>query len=109
MKKKTNHPPKHLSAGAKRWWRLIREEFDITDDAGKLLLQTAMEAFDRAVNCRTRIDEDGELVKDRFDQMKPHPLLAAERDARTQMLAAMKQMNLDLEPLRDRPGRPGGR
>jgi phage terminase small subunit len=83
-------------------------EYSIEDDAGKLLLQTALESFDRMRNCQAAIRRDGEMVKDRFEQMKPHPLLAAERDARSQMLAALKQLNLDIEPLRDRPGRPGG-
>jgi hypothetical protein len=46
---------------------------------------------------------------DRFDVMKPHPLLAAERDARSQFLQGLKSLNLDLEPLRDRPGRPPGK
>ncbi len=47
------------------------------------------------------------MTIDRFVQRKPHPLLAAERDARAQMLAALKALNLDLEPLKDR-GRPPG-
>lgn len=104
-----HNPPKHISAEAKRWWRKIQVEYEIEDDTGKLLLQTAMEAFDRTVNCRTLIDADGEIVNDRFGQMKSHPLLAAERDARSQLLNALKSLNLDLEPLRDRPGRPAGR
>jgi P27 family predicted phage terminase small subunit len=98
--------PEHLSADAKSWWDRITAEFDITDDAGQLLLQTAFEAFDRMRNCQAQIARDGELVRDRFDQQKPHPLLAAERDARSQMLLALKSLNLDIEPLRDRAGRP---
>ena len=45
---------------------------------------------------------------DRFGQVKSHPLLSVERDSRAQYLAALKALNLDLEPLRDKPGRPGG-
>lgn len=81
-------------------------DYEISDDAGRLLLQTSLEAFDRMRGCQAAIARDGELVKDRFDQAKPHPLLSAERDARSQMLAALKQLNLDLEPLKERPGRP---
>jgi P27 family predicted phage terminase small subunit len=98
--------PTHLSVDARRWWRRLQTEFGIDDDAGLLLLQTAFEAFDRMRACQAAIARDGELVRDRFDQMKPHPLLAAERDARAQMLAAVKALNLDIEPLRDRVGRP---
>ena len=98
--------PGHLSDDARLWWKRITAEFDISDDAGRLLLQTALEAFDRMKSCQRQIATDGEVVRDRFDQPKPHPLLSTERDARAQMLAALKQLNLDLEPLRDRPGRP---
>jgi len=93
--------PKTISAEAGRWWGKICREYEIDDDAGRLLLQTALEAFDRMRRCQDRIARDGEAVKDRFGQLKAHPLLAAERDARSQMLAALRQMNLDVEPLRD--------
>jgi phage terminase small subunit len=55
------------------------------------------------------IKEEGATGLDRFGQLKPHPLLPIERDARAAMMAALKQLNLDLEPLRDGPGRPPGR
>lgn len=55
------------------------------------------------------IQRDGMTILDRFGQRKAHPLLPAERDARSQMLAALKALNLDVEPLHDRPGRPAGR
>jgi P27 family predicted phage terminase small subunit len=101
--------PKSLSREAKTWWRKIQAEYGIDDEAGLLLLQTACESFDRMRSCQAEIDRDGQVVKDRFDQDKPHPLLSVERDARSQMMQALKQLNLDLEPLRDGPGRPGGR
>jgi phage terminase small subunit len=85
------------------------DEYQIDDDAGLLLLQTALEAYDRMKSAAAQIEADGETIKDRFGQLKPHPLLPTERDARAQMLAALKQLNLDLEPLRDGPGRPPGR
>jgi hypothetical protein len=46
--------------------------------------------------CRQAIDRDGEAVRDRWQQLKPHPLLSAERDARAAFLAAFRQLNLDL-------------
>ncbi|RIK36221.1 MAG: phage terminase small subunit P27 family [Chloroflexi bacterium] len=101
--------PKHLSREAKLWWRRLIDEYGIDDNAGLLLVQTAMESFDRMRAAQAAIEADGATVKDRFDQPKAHPLLSVERDARAQMLAALKQLNLDLEPLRDGPGRPPGR
>jgi P27 family predicted phage terminase small subunit len=101
-------PPRHLSAEAKLWWTKLSSEYSIQDDGGLLILQTAFEAFDRMRDAQQQIKKDGTTFKDRFKQIKVHPLLATERDARAQFLAAVKQLNLDLEPLNDRPGRPSG-
>ena len=101
--------PSHLSKAAQQWWERIQNEYDISDQAGRLLLQTALEAHDRMKQAQAAIKSDGATVKDRFGQDKGHPLLTTERDSRAQMLAALKQLNLDLEPLRDGPGRPAGR
>ena len=102
-------PPKGLSAPSKTLWKRLASEYAIDDDAGLLLLQTAMEARDRMRGAQEAIERDGMTVLDRFGQRKAHPLLHAERDARAQMLTALKALNLDVEPLHDRPGRPGGR
>jgi P27 family predicted phage terminase small subunit len=101
--------PRGLSTEAKAWWKRLAGEFQIDDDAGLLLLQTAMEAFDRMRLAQEAISDDGLTVLDRFGQRKAHPLLPAERDSRAQMLAALRALNLDVEPLHDRPGRPAGR
>jgi hypothetical protein len=83
-------------------------EFAIRDEGGLLLLETAMRALDRAESARTLLERDGVVITDRWGQQKPHPAAAVERDARAGMLQALKALNLDVEPLRDRPGRPGG-
>jgi P27 family predicted phage terminase small subunit len=101
--------PKELSTEARSWWRRLVSEYSIDDDAGLLLLQTAMESFERMRLAQAAIKRDGVTVLDRFGQRKAHPLLPAERDARAQMLAALKALNLDVEPIHDRPGRPAGR
>ncbi|MFC1481832.1 phage terminase small subunit P27 family [Candidatus Neomarinimicrobiota bacterium] len=103
-----NSAPDYLSKEARQWWDRIALEYDISDEAGLLLLQTALEAFDRMRAAQKAINEDGEVIKDRFEQIKAHPMLTVERDSRAQMLAALKALNLDLEPLRPGPGRPGG-
>ena len=105
----TIRPPGHLSPEAKRLWNTLTAEYAIRDCGGLAILKSGLEARDRAEGCRLRIDEEGLTIEDRFGTAKPHPLLAAERDARGQWLAAVKQLCLDLEPLHDRPGRPPGR
>ena len=102
----TTNSPSHLSDEAREWWDNLTAEYGIEDEAGRLLLQSAMEAFDRVRDAQAAITRDGVTVADRFGQIKNHPMLTAERDARAQMLTALKQLNLDVEPLRDAPGRP---
>lgn len=98
-------PPEHLSEEARSWWRKLAREYGIVDQAGLLLLETGLEAFDRLRDCQRVIASDGPTFIDKAQQPKPHPLLAAERDARSQLLAALKALNFDLEPLKDVPGR----
>jgi len=52
--------------------------------------------------------KEGLVVTDRHGQQRAHPCTAIERDNRAQMLSALKQLNLDLEPLQPRIGRPAG-
>ena len=100
--------PKHLSDDAKAWWRKIQADYSIDDNAGLLLLQTAMEAFDQMRSAQARIEADGMVTRGSTKQLTAHPLLSVIRDSRAQMLSALKALNLDLEPLRDGPGRPPG-
>ena len=101
--------PSHLSAEAKKLWDEILSEYSIDDAAGLHILRVSLEAFDRVQEARATIDTQGMTVTDKFGQIKPHPLLATERDSRAAFLAGLKALNLDLEPLRERPGRPAGR
>lgn len=109
MKKPSTKPPDHLSAEAKKVWRDLLAEYQIDDVAGLRILRTALESFDRAAEARRQIDNEGLTVLDRWGQKKAHPLLAVERDNRAAFLAGLKALNLDIEPLRDRAGRPPGR
>lgn len=90
--------PKHLSAEARRWWAALQEENDIADQAGLLLLQSALEAFDRMKAAQQAIKKDGLTFADRFGQLRINPATTVERDSRAAMLAALRALNLDLEP-----------
>ena len=89
-------PPTHLDRTERDLWRSIAAEHVFEDAASKSLLRVALEAHQRMRRCRDAIDRDGEAVRDRWDQLKPHPLLSAERDARAAFLAAFRQLNLDV-------------
>ena len=109
MKKSTVKAPPGLSASARAWWRKLSTEYQIKDTAGLLLLQTAMQAFDRMNEAAKLISTHGACTQDRFGQLRPNPATTIERDSRAAMLAALKALSLDLEPLRDAAGRPPGR
>jgi P27 family predicted phage terminase small subunit len=93
MKKAEGIPP-HLSAEARSMWQRLNDDFHLGDAAGRALLQAACESFDRAQQARRRIDREGALIHDRFGQPKPHPLCAVERDARAQMIGALRALRL---------------
>ena len=99
-------PPSHLSTAAKRLWNDILDEYAIDDPAGQIILRVALEALDRSQEARKAINKAGMTVTGRDGQVRSHPLLTVERDNRAAFLAGLKALQLDLEPLRDGPGRP---
>jgi len=103
-----NYAKKTRLAAKREANRLVRE-YNITDPGGEALIRTFASAFSLEISCMEQIDKEGLTILDRFEQLKPHPLLSTLRDARGQKMAALKAMNLDLEPLHDGPGRPTGR
>lgn len=92
-----NDPPKHLTPAARRLFGRLRDEFGIDDAAGLLLLQSACEAFDRVQQARTILAAEGPITRDRYGMPKPHPACGVERDARTQMHAALRLLKLSPE------------
>jgi len=94
-----------LSSRAEKLKKAILKEYDIIDEAGIAILQTAVEAMDLMRQAQKVVTKDGLTVTGDRGQIKSHPLLSVIRDQRSQFLMALKHLNLDLEPLRDRPGR----
>ena len=111
MSRKKSYTPKlpsvppTLTKEAGGWWKRLIDQYAIDDDYGLLLLQTALEAFDRMREAQAVVSEEGLQVTDRYGQIKSHPACTIEKDSRSQMLASFKALNLDLEPL-SKPGRP---
>jgi hypothetical protein len=83
-------------------------EYGVTDEGGVALLTLAVLARQRMQDAAAAVEKTGMTVEDGGGRLKAHPLLAVERDARAQMLQALKALHLDVEPLHARPGRPGG-
>lgn len=108
MKKPMADPPAILSRPARDQWRRYVREYDIGDTHGLFLLEQAMLAFDRMREAAAAVARDGAVKLDRFGMPRAHPSLVVERDARAAMLAALRALNLDLEPIKPM-GRPPGR
>jgi hypothetical protein len=99
--------PAHLGDARRELWTGIQGSYGITDPGGLALLQTAAEASDRIASVRAQIDQQGELLVIK-GVPRVNPLCAVERDQRAALIRALNELHLDLEPVRDRPGRPEG-
>lgn len=93
--------PKHLDGPERRLWREIGSDFASWDAASLATLRSGLEAHARMRQSREAIESDGATFRDRFGQLRPHPLIAAERDARTAFIATLRALHL-LEPEDDR-------
>lgn len=100
-------PPKTLSREARALWAVYCHEY-VFDEHGLVVLGQALESFDRLRQAQELLTAEGIVQTDRFGQKKPHPAVVIERDARASMLRALGQLHIDVEPLHDGPGRPGG-
>lgn len=100
-------PPEHLGPSGLELWRSIQASYALDDPGGLALLQVAAEAADRVASVRRQLDDEGEVILIR-GVPRAHPAAAIERDARAAMIRAIKELHLDIEPLRDRGGRPPG-
>ena len=90
-------PPEILKprGPGRRFWRKVLADFDLTDCHHLELLTQACRCLDRIAECEERIREDGPTVRDRFGQLKSHPLLQVEKDHRILLLRALRELQLD--------------
>jgi P27 family predicted phage terminase small subunit len=97
-----------LSKEAKTLWRRLHEDWVIGESGSIAILITGLESFDRCQAARKILDRDGLTIKDKFDQVKVHPLCAVARDAEAAFRAALRQIGIDKSPpeIPARPGRP---
>jgi phage terminase small subunit len=92
---KIQAPPNHLGAVEKQMWASIIKEHVFDETSGVALLRVTLEAHERARRCREAIDKDGMTFLDKFGQVKIHPLVAAERDARAAFMSGVKALRLE--------------
>jgi hypothetical protein len=74
----------------------ITRAYAIRDEVSLKILEEGLASLQRARLARETIAKDGMTVRDAKKQLKPHPLLTVERDARAAALAAFRQLNLEM-------------
>ena len=79
------------------WVKAVLAEFVLEEHHRRLLLMAA-EAWDRVQEARGYIKAEGPYLEDRFGQLKAHPAIAVERDARIAFARLLRELALDVEP-----------
>jgi hypothetical protein len=102
-------PPGKLGAVGLSLWNDIVSTYEFADRASYETLFQACAAADRAAKLRDLIDRDGEVIRTKTTGLKDHPALRHEIACRSFVVRTLARLGLDLEPLRDGPGRPPGR
>jgi hypothetical protein len=105
----TPQPSRPLGEHGRSLWNRATSEYDISDVAGVEMLTQACAALDRAEALATAIQHDGEVIRTRTGNVKPHPAIAAELACRGFITRTLVKLGLNFEPLRAAPGRPPGR
>jgi len=85
----------------------VLTDYSIEDAPGLALLEQAATSLHRAEQAREMLAKEGLVTRDRFDQPKPHPAAVIARDAEASFRAALRDLQLDVEPTRP-VGRPSG-
>jgi len=100
--------PKHLGPDGSSLFRSLVSDYGISDSAGLTLVTMAAECLDRMRQAQAIIAEHGACLVAEDGTVRTNPASKVECDSRNGLASALKSLNLDLEPLRDHPGRPAG-
>jgi len=98
-------PVDDLSEDAKLlWYEIVGRRANSPERL--VLLEVALFSLDRSEECRRIIAEEG-LTKttEATGAHHAHPLLRIEKDSRAQFLTAWSHLQLDFDPLLDKPQR----
>jgi len=94
-------PPDHLSPAMQAWWRQVMEDYEL-DPHHLRLLEAACDAWDRMVEARDVLREEGLTVTTEH-RTKKHPAADIERDSRLAFARLLRELDLDAEPPPERP------
>jgi len=102
-------PPSGYTPEAKKLWRRVTEGWELDEAALEILDTVICRSFMTERRAQEQLDRDGLTMLDRFKQPKAHPAATIANNARITFLKGLRALGLDLEPIRDGVGRPGGR
>jgi len=97
--------PAHLADATRKWFRSVVTEFRLEPHHVRLLTLTC-ECWDRCTQAREAIAKDGAYLPDRFGQLRAHPGIAVERDAKISFARLIRELDLDVEPPAASPAPP---
>lgn len=90
----SERPPKHLRRRGSELWKVITSNF-VLQPYHVPILRSLCECADRLEACRSRLTKEGLTQRDRWRQLKPHPLVAAELAYRAQLTTIYNTLGLD--------------
>ena len=93
--RKNPEPPEHLSEASQAWWREVIDGYDLAGHDLKLL-ELACGAYDRATEARAVIEREGITFETKSGDVKTHPAVLIENQARTSFARLVREMGLDL-------------
>jgi P27 family predicted phage terminase small subunit len=97
MTKKKPTAPAHLEPATRAWWASVIGDYQLEDHHLRLL-QLACEAWDRSQQAREILAVDGVVFRDDRGNVRAHPAITIEKDARIAFARLVREMDLDTEP-----------
>jgi phage terminase small subunit len=89
-------PKAPSSENAREWWRSCLEAY-VLEDHHLRLLQLAAESWDRCQEARIILARDGVVFTDDRGNVRAHPAVSIERDARLAFARLLRELDLDVE------------
>jgi hypothetical protein len=99
--------PAGLAAPGRRLWRAVHAKYSLSGPEVEVLA-AACHFADRADAAAEVLKADGMTTADRYGTVRPHPMLAEERNARLSMARLLRQLGAVVPPsLNTGKARPG--
>lgn len=98
--------PAGYTGEARKLWQAVLAGWAL-DPTALVVLDSYCRLLMRKRQAQQLIKRHGLLVKGRAGQWRANPAVVIERDCAAMMLRCARTLKLDLEPLREGPGRPG--